>query len=164
MKIGIISDSHDHHVNILKAVEVFRDKRPDYIFHAGDIISPFAARVFAEVEGARFRAVFGNNDGEKLLLKGVITDFGGQICEGPYRCEVKGKKICMMHRLSDLEEIVSDGRYDVVIYGHTHKKDIRQVADTLVINPGETTDWLTDESSVVLLELDDMSTEVISLR
>ena len=78
MKIGIISDSHDAHQNVLKAVEVFSEKKTDYILHAGDVISPFAARAFAEVKGAKFIAIFGNNDGEKLLLKSTINDFGAR--------------------------------------------------------------------------------------
>ena len=57
----------------------------------------------------------------------------------------------------------ASGKYDLVIYGHTHKQDIRKVGDTLVINPGETTDWITGKSNVVVLNLDDMSVESISL-
>jgi len=163
MKVGIISDSHDHHSNTLKAVEVFSNERVDYIFHAGDIISPFAARVFAEVGGAKFIAVFGNNDGEKLLLQSTINDFGGEIYEEVYIGKVGGKRIFMTHKPSVIDEVVGSGKYDLVIYGHTHQQDIRKVGRTLVINPGETTDWLTEKSYVVILELGDMSYEVISL-
>ena len=163
MKIGIISDSHDHHQNVLKAVEVFSRQKVDYVFHAGDIVSPFTAKPFAGVGGGKFIAVFGNNDGEKLILQSWIKDFGGQIHEYCYKGEVGGRRIFMTHVPSTIDEVVDSGRFDLVIYGHTHKQDIRKVGKTLVINPGETTDWLTEESCVVVLELDDMSYEVISL-
>ncbi|GAI36423.1 unnamed protein product, partial [marine sediment metagenome] len=105
----------------------------------------------------------GNNDGEKLILQSWIKDFGGQIHEYCYKGEVGGRRIFMTHVPSTIDEVVDSSRFDLVIYGHTHKQDIRKVGETLVINPGETTDWLTEESCVVVLELDDMSYEVISL-
>jgi len=163
MKIGIISDSHDHHVNTLKAIEVFNEHKVYYVLHAGDIVSPFAAKAFSEVKGAKFIAVFGNCDGEKLFLKKTIEDFGGQIYEHIYTGEIAGKRIFMTHVPSTLDEVAGSGRFDLVIYGHTHKKDIRKVGDTLIINPGETTDWITGESAVVVLDLDDMQAEVIGL-
>ena len=163
MKIGIISDSHDHHLNVLRAVEVFNEQKVNYIFHGGDIISPFTAKAFAGVDGAKFVAVFGNCDGEKLFLQSTINDFGGEIHDCSYRGQVGGRQIFMTHRPDVVEEVVSSGRYDLIIYGHTHKQDIRKVGNSLVINPGESTDWITGESDVVILELDDMSVEKISL-
>ena len=136
MRIGIISDSHDHHQNILKAVKIFREQKVDYVFHAGDIISPFAAKAFSEVKGSKFIAVFGNNDGEKLILASTIKGFGGEIYEGPHTTETAGRKIFITHKPGALDEVISSGRYDLVIYGHTHKQDIRTVGKTLVINPG----------------------------
>jgi len=164
MKIGIISDSHDHHQNSLMAVEIFNEKKVSYILHAGDIISPFTAKAFAKVTAAKFIAVFGNNDGEKLLLASEIKKFGGEIYDDPYRGEIGGRRIFMTHKPSVLDEAAESGKYDLVIYGHTHKRDIRRVGETLVINPGETTDWLTERSGVVVVELDDMSVEEIELK
>lgn len=164
MLIGIISDSHDHHQNIIRAVEVFSERGVDYIFHAGDIISPFAAKKFSEVKGAKFIAVFGNNDGEKLILAGTIKGFSGEIYDGPHTTEIAGRKIFITHKPYMLDEIIGSGRYDLVIYGHTHKQDIRKVGKTLVINPGESTDWLTENPGIVVLELHNMNVEEFSLK
>ena len=38
MKIGIISDTHDHHSNVIKAIRIFNERRVKYVLHAGDII------------------------------------------------------------------------------------------------------------------------------
>ena len=159
MKIGIISDSHDHHQNSLMAVEIFNEKKVAYILHAGDIISPFTAKAFAKVTAAKFIAVFGNNDGEKLLLTSEIKKFGGEIYDDPYRGEIGGRRIFMTHKPSVLDEAAESGKYDLVIYGHTHKQDIRKVGASLVINPGELTDWVTGRSDLVILQLDNMSWE-----
>ena len=163
MKIGIISDTHDHHKNVLKAIEVFNEQKVSYILHCGDMVSPFTAKAFAQVEGAKFIAVFGNCDGEKRMLTSSIHEFGGEIYEPVYTGEVGGRRVFMAHWPNVLDEVAGSGKYDLVLYGHTHKQDIRKVGDTLIINLGETTDWITGESAVVVLELDDMSYEVVWL-
>lgn len=162
MKIGIISDSHDNRQNIMRTVEIFKEHKVKYILHAGDIIAPFAARPFGHIEGVKFIAVFGNNDGEKLLLDSTVKSFGGQIHDD-FRGEIGGKKIFMIHSCSAIEEIVASGDFDVVICGHTHKTDIRKVGRTLFINPGESTDWLTDSPAVAVLDLETMKAERIRL-
>ena len=159
MKIGIISDSHDNHVNVLKAVDIFNYEKVDYILHAGDIISPIAAKAFSKVKDSQFIAVFGNCDGEKLLLKSTIEAFGGQIHNQPYIGQIEGKKIFMTHTPGALDAVIDSDRYDLIVYGHTHKQDIRTVGTSLVINPGELTDWVTGESDLVILQLEDMSWE-----
>ncbi len=163
MRIGIISDSHDSHANVLKAVKVFNEQKVDYVLHAGDIISPFTVQAFSQVKGVKFIAVYGNNDGEKLALKNAVTSFGGEIYEYCYKGQIGGKRIIMMHVPSMLDEIIASGKYDIVIYGHTHKQDIRQVGNTLVINPGESTDWITGSSDVIILETDNLNYDIIAL-
>ena len=63
-----------------------------------------------------------------------------------------------------IDEVVQSGRYDVVIYGHTHRRDIRREGKTLVINPGEATDWLSGRGGFVILDLDDLSYEVMMIE
>jgi hypothetical protein len=54
--------------------------------------------------------------------------------------------------------------YDLVIYGHTHKAETHRVGETLVINPGEATDWLTGRGQVVVLDTETMETETFTLN
>jgi len=163
VKIGIISDSHDHHENVLKVVEIFKSEGVKYILHAGDIISAFTASAFGQVKDARFVAIFGNTDAEKVALKAAIEAFGGEIHDDPYSFEVDGHRIFMTHKPTLLDEIIASGKYDLVVYGHTHIQDIRKQGHTVVINPGELTDWLTGSGSAVILETDDMSCEIKNL-
>ncbi|KPK78060.1 MAG: hypothetical protein AMJ79_01085 [Phycisphaerae bacterium SM23_30] len=163
MKIGIISDTHDHHEHVLAAIEIFNQFQVKYVLHAGDFVSPFTAKSFANLKNAKLIAVFGNNEGEKPLIRNVISKFGGEIHDNVYKGELGGKKIFMTHTQQFLDEVINSRMYDLVIYGHTHTPDIRRAENTLIINPGEATDWITGSSYLVILETDDMSYESVPL-
>lgn len=164
MKAGIISDTHDHHDHVLLAIDILRRHEVDVVFHAGDIISPFTAMAFKEAAAKQFIAVYGNNDGEKLILRSAIERFGGQIFEYCYKGEIDGKKIYMTHTQHNIEEIVASQMYDLVIYGHTHMQDIRQEGKTLIVNPGEGTDWITGQSHLVILELETLEYKILPIQ
>ena len=164
MKIGIISDTHDHHEHTLKAVEIFKEQKVGHILHAGDMVSPFTAKAFADVDGAKFTAVFGNNEGEKVLLKQVVEEIGGEIYDYAYTGRIDGRRVLLSHWPDLVEDVAVGGRFDLIVYGHTHEQDIRQVGTSLVVNPGEATDWLSGRSEVVVVDTEDMSFERISLK
>ena len=164
MKIGIVSDTHNHRQNAVKAVALFNEQKVDYVFHAGDMTSAATADAFAGLEGARFIAVFGNCDSDRVLLQSTINGFGGEVHESHYEGQIAGKRIFMTHRPSMLDRVLESGEFDLAIHGHTHKLKIRRVGRTLIINPGTLRHWLSGRANVVVLELDDMSTEVISLK
>lgn len=163
MKIGIITDTHDHHANVLKAIEIFNTQKVQYIFHAGDIVSQYTAKAFKDCKNAKLIAIYGNNDGEKLILKSVVESFGGEIYQDPYSGEVGGKKIFMTHKPSVLDEIIVSQRYDIIIYGHTHFRDIRTAGKTLIINPGEATDWVCGRGNLVILDTHSLNIEEFAL-
>jgi len=163
MLVGIISDSHDHHANVSSALEIFDRHGVEYVLHGGDIVSPFTARAFSALK-AKFIAVFGNNDGEKLFLRSTIESFDGEIHAYCYKGEIGGKKVFMTHTHHDVEEVAASGMYDLLIYGHTHKQDIREVGKTLVVNPGESTDWITGQGHLVVLNTEDMSYEIEAIN
>src|SRR5512146_2061905 len=97
MKIGIVSDTHDHYDNVLKAIEVFRKHGVQTVLHAGDMITATTAQLFSELAGVRFIAVFGNCDLDRNLLRSTVESFGGEIHEGVYQGRVDGKTVCMAH-------------------------------------------------------------------
>jgi putative phosphoesterase len=157
MKIGIISDTHDCRGHVMRAVEVFAEHGVQYVFHAGDIVAPFTTKAFSKLDGVQFIAVYGNNDGEKLFLKRTVEGFGGEIHEYCYKGELAGRKIYMTHTDHNIEEVARSQMYDLLIYGHTHHQDIRRQGRTLIVNPGEATDWITGAGHAVVLDLEDMS-------
>ncbi|MCX6357284.1 MAG: YfcE family phosphodiesterase, partial [Candidatus Aureabacteria bacterium] len=75
MQIGLMADSHEHMDMIRQAVELFNREGVEWVLHAGDIISPITAKEFRGLK-AKFTAVFGNNDGDRLFLRERFKDIG----------------------------------------------------------------------------------------
>ena len=162
MKIGIIADTHENMPMIAKSVSVFNREKVDIIFHAGDIISPITSREFKKLN-SRMVAVFGNNDGEKKFLREKFSQIG-ELHEPPYKTEVEGSRILLMHQPDSLEKFAYSGKYDIIIYGHTHKVDVRTVGKTLLINAGEAGGWLDGKSTVGVLEFPSKNFRIIDLQ
>jgi putative phosphoesterase len=160
MKIGILSDTHDNMNAIRKAVEFFNQEGVAHVLHAGDIISPFTMNEFGKLK-MPLSAVFGNNDGEKPFLRERIKGIG-EISEGHFEKVWEGKRLIVMHEPKLVEELKQGGDYDVIIYGHTHKVDIRE-GRPLILNPGEAGGWLTGKYTVALLELPSLEVKIVEL-
>ena len=161
MKIGIMADSHENMEMINKACTRFNEANVELVLHVGDIISPITAKEF-KLLNSKFIGVFGNNDGEKRLLKERFREFSGELYESPYKLVVDNKKILLYHIPDFLPELIKAESFDLIIYGHTHKIDIKQ-GKTTVINPGECGGWLYGRSTVAILDTKDMSVELVDL-
>ncbi len=134
MKIGVISDTHDNIEVTKNALEHFSDKEVDVVIHCGDMVAPFTAELFDK--DFDFYAVKGNNDGE-WSLRETVEEFGtwlGDIGE----LEFEGYSIAVYHGTEQaiVESLVSSGKYDYVLRGHTHTKTIREQDGTIELNPG----------------------------
>jgi len=159
MLIGIIADTHDNMMTLKRAVDYFNARNVQHVIHAGDFTSPFTFRILKELHAA-FTGIFGNNDGDRLLLQKRSE---GNIHNQPHLLTLDNRKIIVMHEHNVINALAESGHYDLVIYGHTHEPEIRKVKDTLIINPGETCGWLYGRSTVALLDLADMKGEIVSL-
>lgn len=160
MLIGILSDTHDHLPLLRKALGMMKERGVELVLHAGDFVSPFTAEPFREV-GLRMVGVFGNNDGDKLYLRERFQGIG-ELHHGPHELELFGRRILLMHEPRALEALVASGRYDLVVYGHTHRIELRE-GRTLVINPGEAGGWLTGKSTCALVDLHTLKAEIVEL-
>jgi putative phosphoesterase len=159
MLVGIISDSHDDMDRIKKAVVLFNEKGVSQVLHAGDLISPFTFEVLCDLK-CPFTGIFGNNDGDKLLLS---EKSGGNVHNQPLIITLDGKKIAMVHEPASVEALAESGLYDLVIYGHTHTPDARKVGNTLVLNPGKAARLHKGTSTAAILDTEIMDAEVIGL-
>ncbi len=133
MRIGIISDSHDNMQPLRKAMEKL--KGCDALIHCGDLIAPFVVVELGKFDGPVY-AVLGNNEGEQFHIMRVRPEnvtIGKPMAE----LELGGKKIAVVHYIHFADPLALTGKYDVVFYGHTHKKDKHKVGETLVVNPGD---------------------------
>ena len=166
MKLGIIADTHDNLDAIREAVEVFNHEEIEIVIHAGDFVAPFTEKPFRMLN-APLVGIFGNNDGDKLLLKEKYHEKGvGEIHEDPYEFELDAKKIIVTHKPKIVDALAVSGAYDVVIYGHTHEAVIEKKGDkkeALVINPGECCGYLTGRKTVAILDLEKGEAKVVEL-
>ena len=160
MLVGVIADSHDNMNMLKKAVDLFNERGVELVLHAGDYVAPFTAREFRRLQ-CRLVGVFGNNDGEKFGLAKQYEGFG-ELHEGIHQLELNGKMIAITHYPEIAETLADRGSYDVVIYGHTHRAEIRE-PEPIMINPGECGGWLEGQSTIALLDLNAMRVELIRL-
>ncbi|HJU34008.1 MAG TPA: metallophosphoesterase [Nitrososphaera sp.] len=140
MKIGLISDTHDNFKTIEGAVRIFREKRIDYVVHAGDITTPEAVEAFA---GLKMIGVLGNNDLDKKGLYNAFEKIGGELRGELCEIEEDGLLIVVYHGTDfrKRDALIQSGKYSVVVYGHTHRIENKVVGKTLVINPGTANGW-----------------------
>jgi len=69
----------------------------------------------------------------------------------------------MMHKEKLIDALAESQKYDVIIYGHTHRTDLRKIGKTLIINPGECGGWLTGKSTIALLDLKTLEANIVEL-
>ncbi|WP_187148145.1 metallophosphoesterase family protein [Thermofilum adornatum] len=100
-RIAVVSDSHDNLEAISLFIEHVKKENIEAIIHAGDIVSPFALRMF---KGLKLYAVFGNNDGEKLLLKKAADELGITLEEQPLFVTIEPYSIAVIHGVGSLEK------------------------------------------------------------
>jgi len=161
MKMGIISDTHDNLPQIRKAVKVFNREKVELVLHAGDFVSPFTSLEFKNLN-CPLKGVFGNNDGDKLYLQEKFKGIG-ELYPTPYNVNINSKNVIMLHKEKLIDALAESQKYDVIIYGHTHRSDLRKIGKTLIINPGECGGWLTGKSTIALLDLETLEAKVINL-
>ncbi|MDH4028200.1 MAG: metallophosphoesterase [Nitrospirota bacterium] len=135
MKIGIISDSHDHIENISKCVQIFRDRKVDHVLHLGDFVNPNSVRAF---RGMKLVGIFGNNDGDRFRLVAAFNDIRGELKGDFHEFQQDGLRFACYHGTEPQikDALIECGRYDVVVYGHTHECMNEMKGRTLALNPG----------------------------
>jgi putative phosphoesterase len=133
--IGIISDTHDNVANVLKAVELFRQRKVDFVLHLGDVVAPGTIRFF---EGVRLKLVRGNCDGDLEGHRRFLEKIGGEYLGTQAVFELDGRRFAAVHgnNTQRLESLIASGKYDYVLHGHTHAKRDETLGRTRVINPG----------------------------
>ncbi len=151
MKIGIMADSHDHVPIIERACELFNSEGVQMVIHAGDYVAPFSLRPLNQTLKSDYLGVFGNNDGEKLGLQKAAD---GKLYSSPAEFELGGWRVLVAHEMPILEAVQASSRYRLVVYGHTHRPEVKRAGETLVVNPGECGGWLYGRCTVAIARLD----------
>ena len=127
MKVLIVSDTHRHNENFVKAVE--RTAPIDLVVHCGDIEG--SELFISQAAGCPVQMVAGNNDffselpGELTFKIGALQVW---VTHGHHYYVSMGTEFI-------IEEARARG-VDVVMYGHTHRPSIEYRAGIEALNPG----------------------------
>ncbi|MDR2772694.1 MAG: YfcE family phosphodiesterase [Elusimicrobiota bacterium] len=148
MLIGVLSDTHNDGGSIQEAIMFFNLRNVDIVLHCGDICLPQYAASFHELHSG-FKAVYGNNDFYSTELDRVISQFG-IISRQPFKFNLKNKSFIMTHQPPS----ITTGA-DFILFGHTHKKKIQKVGQTIILNSGEVCGWRYGIKTVALIYLPD---------
>ena len=165
-RLIVISDTHDDLININRFIRSVRNYLNDsLIIHLGDITSPFTLKFLTD-SLSNLIVVLGNNDGDKLLLKKVNPNIEDQ----PVELKIRSLRILLIHGFKDIgmtlrfvNALATSGFYDVILYGHTHKYDLRLEGDVLVMNPGTLSGYLASEATYGLIDLENRYASIVSL-
>ncbi|MBI4710841.1 MAG: metallophosphoesterase [Nitrospirae bacterium] len=161
MKIGIISDSHDHIENIRKCVLIFREKKVEFVLHLGDYVNPASVKAF---QGIKLVGIFGNNDGDKFRLINMFNEINGEIKGDFHEFETDGLRFACYHGTEPQlrNSLIECGKYDVIAYGHTHECVNKKSRNTLVLNPG-TSHGFWNQATAMIFDTKTKMAEIVNL-
>jgi hypothetical protein len=164
MRIGVLSDSHDNLANVRRAVEAFSRAGVEALLHAGDVCSPFVLRELAPLreKGVRLHAVFGNNDGDRVMLVRRSEGFA-EFHDGSAVLELGGRRIAMTHYPDLADALLAGGGFDLVVHGHDHRARVVEAGPRRLVNPGTCAGYLAARATVAVVDTDDLAVEVIDL-
>lgn len=158
MLIGVISDSHDHLTHLEWALDDAIRQGIEGLIHPGDIVAPFAAKVVAERWTGPRITVYGNNDGERKGLAGVLPE----ITDGAVLVEWGGRRISVDHYPPDHEH-PPIAHAEIIIFGHTHLANAEARDGVLYLNPGECCGWVTGRPTYALLDTESLKANIIEV-
>ena len=162
MRIAVISDSHDNIWKLDAAMPHLR--RTQAVIHCGDICSPFMIRRLGEgLGGVPLHVVWGNNDGDKLLMTKVARNFAGIEFHGEIAAlDLDGLTVAVNHYPEVARGLALAGKYRMVCYGHDHLVHDERVGECLLLNPGELM-GMNGKSTLAIVDSQSLAVERIEL-
>ncbi len=136
MLIAVLSDIHDNIWNLERVLP--RLGEAEALLFCGDFCAPFTLKMMADGFSGAVHCVFGNNDGDALLLSQVAHQSDNVTLYSLMgELELGGRKIAFIHDPYIASGLAASGKYDAVFSGHTHKHKVEKIGPTLWANPGE---------------------------
>lgn len=162
MLVGLMSDTHDRLPAIDALLRQMQSRGVSMVLHCGDFCAPFSLLPFVE-HNVALAGVFGRNDGDHEGLRAVASrGLGMELFESPHSMELSGQRLLLVHDLADLSQHSLD-QHSIVVHGFTHREEMKERGDTLIVNPGEACGWLHGSPTGAILDLDTKKVEFIEL-
>lgn len=158
MKVGLISDTHNHLPETRRALDLLIQNGARHLVHCGDVGADVIDLVSATCQehGIRAHVALGNCDRthpEDLSFQPVPA--GIDRAEAP-EFILDGKRCLALHGDNEkrLAAALASGTYDYVFTGHTHAPADRRVGHTRLLNPGSPVRPRRGPPTVALLDLE----------
>ena len=162
MRIGLLADTHDRVPAVAALVGQMVERGVGMVLHAGDYCSPFVLEPLERAQ-VSLAGVFGHNDGDRQgLLAKAAAAFGAELYESPHSVEVGGQRLLLVHDLGDSPRRSVEA-HSVVLHGCSHRQQVVNRGDTLLVNPGEACGWVYGTPQAAILDLDSLQVEFLSL-
>lgn len=120
MKIAVVSDTH----GLLRPEVLPRLEGAESILHLGDVGDPQILEILRQY--APVTAVRGNIDSKGLCSR--LPEAEVLLIEGGY--------LYLLHNIDALHLDPAAAKFSAVLYGHSHKAEIRRHKGVLYFNPG----------------------------
>jgi hypothetical protein len=134
----VLSDVHDNIWNLADALEKVEAAGAEVLIFCGDFCAPFTLAQIGKGFAGPVHCVFGNNDGDPLLLLRNAAAAGNVTCHGQIvELELGGRRIAVNHYPEIARRLAESGQFDLVCYGHNHLAKVELIGNTVLANPGE---------------------------
>lgn len=165
MIIGLISDTHDNLPLVERTVKRLNKEKVELVLHAGDYVAPFVIAKF-KLLNCKLIGVFGNNDGDHELLRKRFNETDNCTIRGRFaKIDVEGFTIALLHgdETELLNALISNGRFDAIVHGHSHANVAKTEGEALIINPGEICGYLTGKPTLAILDTIKRKANIVNL-
>lgn len=143
MKIGVISDTHDDHQNVVRAFDEFKIRKCEMVIHCGDWTLPPTLELISELSqemGLEVAGVFGNRDlVDELITSNELLPHRITLPQtNMLELEIEGKLYAIAHGHENniMQDILKNENYCALFTGHSHKPAIVKHNNLTIINPG----------------------------
>ncbi|MDH3641982.1 MAG: YfcE family phosphodiesterase [Gammaproteobacteria bacterium] len=159
MKIGVVSDTHNNLRNVGRIVELFNDYGVERVIHTGDITQAKTLDVFAQLR-APLWGVYGNNDQERESLDNAVANHGFNFSDPPCELVWHRRRIVVVHDPLEFDGVLNND-HELALHGHTHLHRYEQRGSQVIFNPGECAGHMVGFNAIGVLDLSDLSAELL---
>ncbi|MEM8899863.1 MAG: metallophosphoesterase family protein [Bacteroidota bacterium] len=182
MKIGIISDIHDHVHHLTPALS-YLQPHTDCLFCLGDLCSPFVLGMLGRLYDKPVHLVMGNNDADLFRMMTVASKkenahlyMHGESAHlvlddnqfKPFSVRKDQPRDAFTVGLTHFPDIAismhKSGIYQLVCYGHDHTQNHPYAAPPLLVNPGSIMGYQPGKDQYLPPEFCILDTETLDLQ
>lgn len=162
MKIGILSDTHNHKENTRAALDIFKANGITRLLHCGDLTTPEIVALF---EGWQIAFVLGNVDYDHAALAAAAQHIGAAPPQQTHIATIGGYRVAMTHgHVEDaLPDLINRQEFRLVCHGHSHIRRSDLIGKTRVVNPGALGGRRPQSRSVAIADLAADTVEFIDM-